>query len=205
NAGPQTMGHKGATLDYRKIQDLEWDLLFLTFSQHPLVRHICEVVYGVGVDVSIFRAMFMNKPVHKGTLLPWHQDRWSNLDKDPLVTLWTALDPATIANGCVQIIPKSHHRLINPDHASGFLTDDMAKEHCKAEGRVFLELEVGESVLLHNWLLHSSDVNRTSQSRRAFSASYMRSDTLQDGKPNTYPVIFGKGELTQADLFAHKG
>ena len=146
--------------------------------------------------------MFMNKPANKGTILPWHQDRWNNLDKDPLVTVWTALDPATIENGCVQVIPKSHHTLINPDHPSGFLTEEMAAEHCKETDRIFLELEPGETLLLHNWLLHSSDVNRSSQSRRAFSTSYMRADTLQDGKPIPYPVVFGKNALTHSGIAA---
>ena len=32
------------------------------------------------------RAMFMNKPANKGTFLPWHQDRWTALDRDPQIT-----------------------------------------------------------------------------------------------------------------------
>ena len=31
-----------------------------------------------------------------------------HLDKDPKVTIYTALDDATIENGCVQFIPGSH-------------------------------------------------------------------------------------------------
>jgi hypothetical protein len=97
--------------------------------------------------------MFMNKPAKKGTFLPWcvsdeifffylslfsffflsltcrHQDRWTYLSIDPLVTIWAALDPSTVANGCVQVIPKSHHYLINKEHTSGFLTDAHVAEH----------------------------------------------------------------------------
>src|SRR5207237_5228782 len=93
--------------------------------QRPLFRDICEQVYGDETPVAAFRAMFMNKPAHQGTLLPWHQDRWSYLDRDPLITVWTALDPATIANGCVEVIPGSHKfGLINPEHTSGYLTEE---------------------------------------------------------------------------------
>lgn len=61
--------------------------------------------------------MFMNKPAGKGTALPWHQDRWQHLDIDPLLTVYTALDPATAANGCVKVVPKSHKLgILNPDH-----------------------------------------------------------------------------------------
>ena len=65
-------GHKGATLAYRKIMGLECDPLFLEYMQHPLFRQITR--RHIGADVSIFRAMFMNKPADRGTILPWHQD-----------------------------------------------------------------------------------------------------------------------------------
>ena len=108
SAGPQSRGHKGATLAYRKIQDLELDPLFCAFLTRPLFLEICARIYGDHTPIALFRAMFMNKPAHQGTFLPWHQDRWSALDRDPLVTVWTALDPATRDNGCVQLIPGSH-------------------------------------------------------------------------------------------------
>lgn len=179
SAGEQSKGFKGATLGYRKIQDLEFDPLFRAFMERPIFREICAHVYGAETPIAPFRAMFMNKPARQGTFLPWHQDRWKNLDRDPLVTLWTALDPATRANGCVQVIPGSHKLgLVNPEHGSGFLTKEQTAEHCRPEKSVFLELKAGEVALLHNWLLHGSDVNRTDISRRAFSVCYMDARTL---------------------------
>lgn len=187
--GPQTKGFKGATLSYRKIQDLELDPLFLAFMQKPLFRDICARVYGDGTPVACYRAMFMNKPAREGTELVWHQDRWTSLDRDPLVTIWTALDPATKANGCVRVIPGAHHTLINPSHGAGFLTDEQAAALEAANEPVYLELAPGESVLLHNHLPHGSGINATDIPRRAFSACYMDAATrAQNGQ--TFPVIF---------------
>ena len=59
--GPQSKGHKYATLGYRKIQNLELDPLFLSFLQKPQFREICEHIYGKNTPVDCFRAMFMNK------------------------------------------------------------------------------------------------------------------------------------------------
>lgn len=202
DAGKQSAGHKGATLNYRKIQGLEFDPIFLIYMQHPTFRDVCARIYGADVPIASFRAMFMNKPAHKGTFLPWHQDRWNTLDRDPLLTVYTALDPATPENGCVQVIPKSHKKgVINPDHPSGFLTPELAEEHCKVADRVYLTLEAGEVALLHNWLLHASDVNRSAQSRRAFSVSYMDARTIHTRKNDvaSKSVIFGEGAL-QPDL-----
>ena len=204
-AGEQSKGHKGATLNYRKIQDLEFDPLFLRLMQLPIFADACARVYGRDRAVSCYRAMFMNKPANRGTWLPWHQDRWTSLDKDPLLTVWMALDPATKENGCVQVIPGSHRLgLINPNHPSGFVTPGQASEHAPAEKVVHLELEAGEVAILHNWLLHASDVNRSSQSRRAFSVCYMDAST-QDARGGSYPVVFGEGALDPAGLVASAG
>ncbi|MBT4500579.1 MAG: hypothetical protein HOC74_22810 [Gemmatimonadetes bacterium] len=46
DTGPQTKGHKGGTLNYRKIEGLEFDRLFLEYMQRPLFRDICGRVYG---------------------------------------------------------------------------------------------------------------------------------------------------------------
>jgi len=200
-APTQSKGHKGRTLGYRKIQDLEFDPIFLRFMQREIFRDICAREYGPATPVDCFRAMFMNKPANKGTFLPWHQDRWTQLDRDPMVTIWLALDPATVENGCVQLIPGTHHELINPSHGSGFLTKEQAAERVNDDNRIYLELEPGEAALLHNWTLHGSDVNRSNQSRRAFSVCYMDSRTV-DKNGGKYSRIFGEDALSVEELTA---
>lgn len=201
-AGEQTKGHKGATLNYRKIEQLEFDPLFLEFMQKPLFREVCARVYGGHTDIASYRAMFMNKPADKGTLLPWHQDRWNFLDRDPLITVWTALDPATKENGCVQIIRGSHAwGVVNPGHGSGFLSPEQAEKFAPAADVIYCELEPGEAILLHNWLLHSSDKNHSSQSRRAFSVCYMDARTKRvDTGEEVGSRIFGEGALDARQL-----
>lgn len=199
DAPRQSNGHKGRTLGYRKIQGLEQDPLFLEYLQRPLFRDICARSYGADTPVGVYRAMFMNKPVKRGTFLPWHQDRWPALDRDPEITIWTALDAATIENGCVQVIPGTHGTLINREHPSGFLTEEMAKEHCEPSRVEYLELEAGEAAILHNWLLHASDVNRSEIARRGFSVCYMDARTKHKNGA-TYPVVFGEGALQPREV-----
>lgn len=191
DAGPQTNGFKGATLAYRKIENLELDPLFREYMAGALFRSICSHVYGADTTIASYRAMFMNKPAQRGTHLPWHQDRWRSLDRDPLLTVWTALDPATIANGCVQVIEGSHREgVINREHSSGWLTEQQAHRHCPPDRIVHLELEPGEAVLLHNWLLHASEVNGTDVARRAFSVCYMDGRTVNVDSGRHYPLLF---------------
>lgn len=190
----QTKGYKGATLDYRKIQDLEYDLLFLEYIQHPLFKAICARVYGADTPIACYRAMFMNKPAGKGSYLKWHQDRWTDLDQDPQITIWTALDQATVESGCVHLIPGSHKSLINPASGAGFLTQEHIDAYLADVKPIPLELEIGEVALLHNWMLHSSSTNQASHARRAFSTCYMDAATQSQAGHN-FPILFGAGAL----------
>ncbi len=193
--GPQSRGHKGATLLYRKIQQLECDPVFLDYMTNPVFEEICRRTYGNKAPISCFRAMFMNKPAKEGTYLVWHQDRWTNLDQDPKITIYTALDPAFLENGCVHIIPRSHRDLVNPSHGSGFLNEEQIEKIISQSDPLPLELQAGEVVLLHNWVLHSSGTNQTEIPRRAFSVCYMHGDT-KTYSGSKYPRIFGEGALT---------
>ena len=120
----------------------------------------------------------MNKPANKGTWLPWHQDRWNYLNKNPLVTVWMPLDTSSKENGCVQIIRGSHHYgLINPEHESGFLTEEQSKNYIIGKEIIYLELKPCDLAILHNHLLHASDINTTDSPRRALSICYMDGNT----------------------------
>src|ERR1700681_4710256 len=60
--------------------------------------------------------MLAAKPVGQGTDLPWHQDGgdvWA-LDRDPLAAIW-ALDPATRADGCVEVVPGTRRLLLGSE------------------------------------------------------------------------------------------
>lgn len=203
NMAEMTVGFKGPTLEYRKIENLEFDPLFLAYLQKPVFRELCADIYGAHAGVSVWRSMFMNKPARKGTLLPWHQDggeSWG-LDRDPLLTVWTALDPATVANGCVQVIPGSH-RLGLLSKKGHVISEAHVEQYCAPEKTVFLELKAGEVVILHNFLLHRSDVNNSDIARRGFSVNYMDARTkrvktgLKESAHLTFPVVFGENALT---------
>src|SRR4051812_27343999 len=182
-------GWEGPSLAYRKIQDLEQDPLFLGYMRHPRFRELTREL--VGESVSVFRAMFMNKPARRGTVLPYHQDggtQWG-LDRERFVTVWTALDDAAIANGCMQVIPGSHRLGLLSDRGHT-ITPEQEARYCRDEDSLYLEARAGEAFLLHNYLLHRSGVNRIERPRRAFSVVYMDGATrrLKDG--GTFPQVF---------------
>ncbi len=184
----QTKVFKGSTLNYRKVQDLEQDPLFLPYIQHPLFRDITRKI--IGDEVSAFRTMFFNKPAERGITINWHQDGaggW-RLSIPPKVTIWTAMDATSVANGCLQIIPGSHKSMI-PEKGD-LLSPEERAIHAPDEKRLYLEMEMGEVVLLHNWTLHRSEVNTTNRARRAFSVCYIDAETYRVTTGHRFPKIF---------------
>ncbi len=190
---PNTMGNKGASLAYRRITGLEQDPLFLAYMQNPIFRDI--TAYYIGENVSVFRAMFMNKPAHQGTVLPWHQDvgeGWG-LDQNPIITIWTALDDASPENGCMQVVVGSNNLgILNPNH---YTSEEDQKKYATTDKVIDLEVKAGEAILLHNWLMHRSGVNQTGSPRRALSVAYMDASTRKMRTAQTFPIVFGKNAL----------
>jgi len=186
----QSLGFKGPSLSYRKIEGLEHDPHFGAYLRQALFHDWCRLVYGDAM-ISVYRAMFMNKPARRGTLLPWHQDGGAiwGLDRDPLLTVWTALDDATIRNGCIQVVRGSHRLGLLSDFGHT-ITAAQEAEFCRPERVVDLELAAGEAVVLHNWTLHRSDRNRTDAPRRAFSVCYMDGATRLTSGGGGFTEVF---------------
>jgi phytanoyl-CoA hydroxylase len=193
DSGSQTLGHKGASLRYRKIQNLDLCPLIMNYLRKPLYEEACRKIYGDNTPIASFRTMFFNKPsrlnasTSGGTSLPWHQDRWKYLDRDPLLNVYLALDTAVPESGCMKIISGSHkYGVINPEHHSAFLSEkncidlgllsDTSHANKGRQKNPNIEdfwLHPGEVALMHNWVIHCSGVNSTENSRRALSISYM--------------------------------
>jgi phytanoyl-CoA hydroxylase len=190
---PRTIGPSEHTLNYRRLDELHNDPLYLDYMQHPVFRQLTR--HYIGDDVSIFRSMFMNKPANRGTVLPWHQDvgeGWG-LDTTPATTVWTAIDDATVESGCMQIVPGSHkHGILNAKH---FTSEEDQARYCTPDKVMDLEMRAGEAVLINNLMIHRSGVNITDNPRRALSVAYMDAATRNAKSGDLFPIIFGKNAL----------
>lgn len=184
----------GPSRNYRKIKDLEYDDVYLAFIQNDTFRAFAEKY--IGPNVASMRAMAMNKPAGTPTLLPYHQDiseKWE-MTIPPVFTIWTALDKATVANGCLEIVPKSHlHGKIGTGHT---ITAEEEAKYAPKGSSIFVELDPGESIIFHNAVLHRSGANLTKNPRRAFTLCLMDAAARHKKTGKPYPQIFGEGALT---------
>ena len=102
----------------------------------------------------------------------WHQDRGVTLeeaDKTDMITLWVAITDANIENGCLQIIPKQHDKMLphcpktQTAIADGFIDDRKAMP---------LEVKAGSAILLHPLTPHNSLANHSNHYRWSFDLRY---------------------------------
>jgi phytanoyl-CoA hydroxylase len=65
----------------------------------------------IGPNIKLYTDQLMMKPRFNGTVTDWHQDSvaWPHFAPQEHVSCWLALDDATVDNGCMTVVPGSHH------------------------------------------------------------------------------------------------
>jgi phytanoyl-CoA hydroxylase len=190
---PYGEGWQGPSLRYRKVEKLERDPLFLSWITADVFRRIAARVYA-DADVALYRAFLMNKHAGGGSPLPWHQDGgdfWG-LDRDPLLTIWTALDDAPLDGGCVVVLPDSHLAGLVTKNGGVVPRDHVVRRSADRDARP-LPARAGEVLLLHNHVWHRSGPTRTGLARRALSVCYMDGATRclrKKRAPRTFVRVF---------------
>lgn len=157
----------------------------VVFRKHLLKEALLTRVQDIlGPDLLLYRDILMLKPAQVGSKMPWHQDsNYWPIEPAALCSVWTALDEATVENGCMRVIPGSHRLdLIRSRGAdgSGPLDDDQVD----LSEAVDVPLKPGSSLFFHSRLLHGSEPNGSDKPRRAFITSFMSAQsTLTPGRP----------------------
>ncbi len=189
-------GWTGPSLRYRKLERLELDPLFRAWIENPLFARIARAL--LGEEVALYRTVLWNKAVGRNMAVPWHQDdgRFWGLDRPPSLQIWTALDDAPRAAGCLEVVPGSHRGgLASPE--GGTITPDALLQARAGERAVALPARRGEAILVHNHLWHRTGHNSTGAPRRAISISLLGGDvrcTRRRRKPRRFLRLFREPE-----------
>src|SRR5204863_9843913 len=78
-----------------------------TFVTRPEWVKITTELLGPNVDLYWNQAVFKMPEGQKE--FPWHQDDgYTPVDPSPYLTLWLAINDATVENGCISALPGSH-------------------------------------------------------------------------------------------------
>lgn len=157
------------------------------YMRHSSICAVLQAVVGAHLAhwdgrVKCMQSMlFIKGPGDPGQA--WHQDEIYIPTRDrSLCGAWLALDDATVANGCLWVVPGSHRTgYLYPqrphDHNDEF---DFAPESYGFDeaAEVPVEVPAGSAVFFNGYLLHRSRKNRSQGYRRALVYHYMNAWSL---------------------------
>src|SRR3954447_23846170 len=95
----------------RKMTQLcYFDDIFQAIAKKPTIVDIIAELMD-SPNIKLYADQLMMKPRFHGTVTDWHQDStaWPFFIPQDHISCWIALDDATVDNGCMTVIPGSHH------------------------------------------------------------------------------------------------
>ncbi len=143
-----------------------------------IVNHLME---GES-DVAHYHSKLMQKEPRVGGAWEWHQDYgyWYRAQfpyPEQLVSVMTALSPATKENGCLQVIKGSHKmERVNHEHDGNQMGADMnyVNQALEIMEHVYVELNAGDVLIFHSNIFHRSEANLSDKPRWSFISAYNR-------------------------------
>jgi len=155
---------------------------------HRQIAELVGTLAGVsGIRVWHDQALF--KPPH-GNPTSWHLDTpyWSFQSRDAL-SIWIALDEATVANGCMWYLPGTHLTARFDNAGIGPNMGDLIQiypEWAKLEP-VAVPLPAGGAAIHNGLCAHAAGPNMTPRPRRAMTCAYMPDGCTFNGQRNILP------------------
>lgn len=152
------------------------DPRLLEFLMSNEVLNLVEPL--VGPDIALWTSHFISKDPFVGRETPWHEDsafwdgRLSAYDR--IVTVWLALGPSNRENGCMRVIPETHHNGFSSyrptdQSVSTFHAEIIDVDESEA---VYFELERGECSLHDGRIIHGATANTSSVRRTGYTMRY---------------------------------
>jgi hypothetical protein len=154
----------------------------LELASHADILDAVEQV--MGPDLILWGSQVFSKPAGDGLAIPWHQDgQYWPVRPLRTVTVWIAIDPAVVENGCMRVIPGTHRAGLmrhefsdDPDLA---LNQGLAEAVDEAAARDVV-LEPGQFSMHDAMLVHGSNANRSGRRRCGYAIRYMPATSLFD-------------------------
>ena len=180
------------------------DESFLKYCFNNEILNIIELL--IGKNFALWNSSFFAKPAFNGHATPWHQDGqyWPIR---PLATcsVWLAIDDATSENGCLKFIKGSHknkkikkHKINKSEKLT--LNQELLKSEYIEEKSVNLILKRGQISLHDVYMVHGSDENKSSNSRRAMTMRFMPTTSVFDHR-----FVFNTRDFSITKIYQARG
>lgn len=186
-----------------------WDL-----STHGRVLDCMEQLLGPNILLKSTRLFY--KHGRSSSFVGWHQDGITERLEDARVPgVWLGITAATVENGCLRVVPRSHRLGLVPHafrpHADNLTTDGITAQ-AQIDSPHDIVMRAGEMSLHHPLVLHASNPNASEEPRIGFTATYSTPSLLSsrtpvawvrgDGPRDRFEVIDKPSHLSFEDAVA---
>jgi len=165
-----------------------WDL-----STHPRLLNCLEQVIGPNIVLKSTRVIY--KYGQSASYVGWHQDGIrERLVDGRAPAIWLGLTAATVENGCLRLVPRSHRLGLLAHESSPALeplpgstsaameswfrahgdelSERITRDQPDSDSAFDLVMPAGEMSIHHPVILHGSNPNSSTECRIGLSASY---------------------------------
>ena len=149
------------------------------FLHNPHLLDAVESLLGSEITCNPIQHIRAKPPSHSSNAgagfynVPWHQDAgvmWREADASDIITVWIALTDATVANGCMEVMPhvwKSGYLEHQAEGGTTIRPDLMPQTEAHA-----VPVSAGGVVFMHRHTPHRSTPNFTDEVRWSLDLRY---------------------------------
>lgn len=169
-----------------KLADTHEGVRRIIFDER--IGHLAGTLAGVdGIRVWHDQAL-IKQPY--GNPTAWHLDNpyWS-FDSPDAISIWVALDDATLENGCLSYLPGTHlfKGRRNADISSNLGALFEMNPDWREIEPVAVPCKAGSAVLHNGLIAHGAGANMTNKPRRAMTCAFMPDGAVFNGQRNVLP------------------
>jgi len=175
-----------------------------------LSDHVLDLVEPIlGPDIALWSSHFICKPKGDGKIVPWHEDSayWGNrLTPMKVVTVWLAIDPATTENGCMRVIPRTHHNGYSeyadvPDPKKYVFGTEIKPHQMDKSKAVDIVLKPNHASLHESKLMHSSTANTSNIRRCGYTMRYISTQSKHHNPEGHHQIYLARGRDHAGNTF----
>ncbi|MHB8637836.1 MAG: phytanoyl-CoA dioxygenase family protein [Fimbriimonadaceae bacterium] len=157
----------------------------------PRLGQVAATLAGAA-GMRIWHDQALIKPPF-GNPTGWHLDNpyWSFSSRDS-ISIWVALDDATLGNGCMWYLPGTHKSARFDGAGIGHNMADLFRTYpeWRELGSVACPCPAGSAVFHNGLTAHGAGANMTNRPRRAMTCAYMPEGSTFNGVKNILPTEY---------------
>lgn len=191
-------GHSAGTPKLRRIKDPhKHHAVYNRAMRNEKLLDIIEDL--IGPNIRHHHTKLNNKAPGGGAQVEWHTD-WGfyPATNDDILEIGVAIDPMTIENGALMVVPGSHKGPAYDHHEDGVFVGAVQMSDVDMDAAQSILLEEGDVSIHHVRALHGSAPNMSQNSRRLLLMGYAAADAFPIGG-------FGDWTVWQSNMLRGEG